>query len=107
MYLIEDSAQSLGSYKDNKHLGTWGDIGIFSFSPPKIISTGNGGVVITNNDELELKIRKKGELKNRTLYYYSCDISDNGFFADTLSYNYLSNMIPKGCNAMVKSASYL
>jgi hypothetical protein len=56
---------------------------------------------------VELKIRKKGELKNRTLYYYSCDISDNGFLADSLSYNYLLNTVPKGCNAMVKSASYL
>lgn len=58
LYLIEDSAQSLGSFKNGKHLGTFGDIGNLSFSPPKIISTGQGGALITNNDELAIKIRK-------------------------------------------------
>ncbi len=56
--LIEDSAQSLGSYHNNKHLGTFGDIGSFSFSAPKIISTGQGGALITNNEELSKKIWK-------------------------------------------------
>lgn len=58
LYLLEDSAQSLGSFKNGKHLGTFGDIGSFSFSPPKIISTGQGGALITNNDDLAFKIRK-------------------------------------------------
>ena len=56
--LIEDSAQSLGSFYQNKHLGTYGDIGSFSFSSPKIISTGQGGALITNNDHLASKIKK-------------------------------------------------
>ena len=56
--LIEDSAQSLGSYHNSKHLGTFGDIGSFSFSAPKIISTGQGGALITNNEELSKKIWK-------------------------------------------------
>ena len=58
LYLVEDSAQSLGSFKNKKHLGTYGDIGSFSFSPPKIISTGQGGALITNSDELAIKLRK-------------------------------------------------
>tara|TARA_B100000902_G_C27315801_1_gene921219 strand:- start:2017 stop:4302 length:2286 start_codon:yes stop_codon:yes gene_type:complete len=58
IYLLEDSAQSLGSFHNNKHLGTFGDIGSFSFSVPKIISTGQGGALITNNEELSNKIRK-------------------------------------------------
>ena len=59
LILIEDSAQSLGSfYPDGRHMGTVGHVGSFSFSAPKIISTGQGGAVITNNDEIALKLRK-------------------------------------------------
>jgi len=58
VFLIEDSAQSLGSFYKGKHLGTYGDIGIFSFSSPKIISTGQGGAIITNNKDISDKIIK-------------------------------------------------
>ncbi|MCC2624735.1 MAG: aminotransferase [Burkholderiales bacterium] len=58
IWLIEDAAQSLGSMCDGKHLGTFGDIGSFSFSMPKIITTGQGGALITNNPELAEKIAK-------------------------------------------------
>lgn len=57
--LIEDSAQSLGSFDvTGGHVGTFGDIGSFSFSAPKIISTGQGGCLITNNDDLAFKLRR-------------------------------------------------
>jgi len=56
--LIEDSAQSLGSYHKGRHLGTFGDIGSFSFSAPKVISTGQGGALITDDDTLAAKLRK-------------------------------------------------
>ena len=57
--LIEDSAQSLGSfYPDGRHIGTVGLVGSFSFSAPKIISTGQGGAIITNDDEIAQKIRR-------------------------------------------------
>ena len=52
VYVLEDAAQSLGCRLDGKHYGTYGDIGCFSLSTPKIISTGQGGFVITNNDDL-------------------------------------------------------
>ena len=55
--LIEDAAQSLGCFIDNQHYGTFGDIGCFSLSTPKIISTGQGGFVVCNDDELANKIR--------------------------------------------------
>lgn len=59
LHLIEDSAQSLGSfYPNGKHIGTEGEIGSFSFSAPKVISTGQGGALITNDDDLATKIRK-------------------------------------------------
>ena len=57
--LIEDAAQSLGSfYPDGRHIGTAGLIGSFSFSMPKIISTGQGGALVTNDDEIAYKLRK-------------------------------------------------
>jgi perosamine synthetase len=57
--IIEDAAQSLGSYYDkDTHIGLKGDIGSFSFSMPKIITTGQGGALITNNDDLANKLRK-------------------------------------------------
>jgi perosamine synthetase len=57
LYLIEDAAQSLGCFTENRHYGTFGDIGCFSLSTPKIISTGQGGFLVTDNEELAKKIR--------------------------------------------------
>jgi perosamine synthetase len=57
--LVEDAAQSLGSfYPDGRHIGRAGLIGSFSFSAPKIISTGQGGALITDNDQIASKLRK-------------------------------------------------
>lgn len=57
--LIEDAAQALGSfYPNGHHIGSVGSIGSFSFSTPKVISTGQGGALITNDDNLASKVRK-------------------------------------------------
>jgi perosamine synthetase len=59
LQLIEDSAQSLGSfYPDGRHIGRAGVVGSFSFSAPKIISTGQGGALITDSDEIAWKLRR-------------------------------------------------
>ncbi len=58
LYLIEDAAQALGSFWEGKHLGTFGDIGSFSFSVPKIITTGQGGALVTNNKKIYQKIKR-------------------------------------------------
>ena len=58
IYLIEDAAQSLGSFCNGTHLGRFGAIGSFSFSAPKIITTGQGGALITDDDELADRIKK-------------------------------------------------
>lgn len=58
LYLVEDAAQSMGCCPDDKALGTYGDIGCFSLSTPKIISSGQGGYLVTNNDKLALKINQ-------------------------------------------------
>ena len=47
--LIEDASEALGSKYNKKHLGTYGDIGILSFNGNKIITTGAGGALMTNN----------------------------------------------------------
>ncbi len=54
--LIEDTAQSLGSRYQGKHLGTFGVIGSFSFSAPKVITTGQGGALITDDEQLFTRI---------------------------------------------------
>jgi len=54
--VIEDAAQSLGSFHYNKHVGTYGEIGSFSFSMPKIISAGNGGCLVTNDKKIYDKV---------------------------------------------------
>jgi perosamine synthetase len=57
--LIEDAAQSLGSYyPDGRHMGRVGRIGSFSFSAPKIISTGQGGALVTDDDDLAARLRR-------------------------------------------------
>lgn len=56
IWIIEDAAQSLGSFHNNKHVGRYGDIGSFSFSVPKIITTGQGGALITDREDLYEKI---------------------------------------------------
>ena len=49
--LIEDAAESLGSYVGNKHTGLFGKCGILSFNGNKTITTGGGGMIITDDDE--------------------------------------------------------
>ena len=50
--LIEDAAGAVGSYYKKKHLGTFGDAGIISFNGNKTITTGAGGIVLTNNKSI-------------------------------------------------------
>ena len=50
--LIEDAAESLGSFFNGRHLGTFGRVGIFSFNGNKIITTGGGGMLITDDTDL-------------------------------------------------------
>ncbi len=56
--LIEDAAQAFGSFYNSKHLGVFGEIGSFSFSVPKIITTGQGGALVTDSEELYKKLRR-------------------------------------------------
>jgi len=55
--LIEDSAESLGSYYKKKHTGTFGSLGVFSFNGNKIITAGGGGVIVTDSQVLAKRIK--------------------------------------------------
>lgn len=55
--LIEDAAESLGTYYKGQHTGTFGDYGIFSFNGNKIITTSGGGMLISNNEKRIAKAR--------------------------------------------------
>lgn len=50
--IIEDSCEAIGSEYKNKYVGTFGEAGTFAFYPNKQITTGEGGVIITNDDEI-------------------------------------------------------
>jgi len=55
--VVEDSACAVGSLYHGKHVGRFGQTGCFSFHPRKAISTGEGGMVVTDNEELAEKIK--------------------------------------------------
>ncbi len=50
--VVEDSAESIGSYYRGYHTGTFGKLGILSFNGNKTITTGGGGMILTNDEEL-------------------------------------------------------
>lgn len=91
LLLIEDVAESLGATVDGKPVGTFGAAGILSFCQNKIITTGEGGAVVTNSlpvyERLKL-IRSHGRVENDN-YFYSNERMDYV----TLGYNFrMSNI---------------
>lgn len=57
IFLIEDAAESLGSFYKNKHTGTFGQVGVISFNGNKIVTAGGGGCIITNDKILAKKAK--------------------------------------------------
>jgi len=79
LHVIEDAAHALGSTLNDKHAGTFGDIGIFSFHAIKPITTGEGGAIVTNNEELYEKMklfRSHGIIKKKL---YDSDMIQMGY----------------------------
>ena len=55
--IIEDSTEALGSFMNDKHAGTFGVTGVLSFNGNKIISTGGGGMILTNDKEIATRAK--------------------------------------------------
>ncbi len=55
--LVEDAAESLGTYYNNQHTGTFGELSAFSFNGNKVITSGGGGIIVTNNELLAKKAK--------------------------------------------------
>ncbi|MBU1031637.1 DegT/DnrJ/EryC1/StrS family aminotransferase [Patescibacteria group bacterium] len=58
LFVIEDAAEAFMSKYKGRYLGTYGDTGCFSFSPPKIITTGQGGIIVTNNTKIYQSLKE-------------------------------------------------
>ena len=58
LWVVEDAACGFGSRYHGQHVGTFGDTGCFSFHPRKAITTGEGGMITTNDDALADKLRR-------------------------------------------------
>lgn len=78
--LIEDTAESLGSYVGERHTGTFGKLATFSFNGNKIITTGGGGVIVTNDAELAARAKHLTTTAKRPHPYE--------FFHDEIGFNY-------------------
>ncbi len=79
LFLIEDCAEAFGTLYRTRHVGTFGDIATFSFFGNKTITTGEGGMVVTNNSELFAKayhLKTQGVSPTREYWH------------DTIAYNY-------------------
>lgn len=79
LFLIEDCAEAFGTLYHGRHVGTFGDIATFSFFGNKTITTGEGGMVVTNNSELFTKayhLKTQGVSPTREYWH------------DTIGYNY-------------------
>lgn len=78
--VVEDAAESLGSFYKNKHTGTFGKLGILSFNGNKIVTTGGGGMILTNDVEMGNKIK---HLTTQAKVPHPWE-----FFHDEIGYNY-------------------
>ena len=58
LWVVEDAACGFGSKYKGSHVGSFGDVGVFSFHPRKAITTGEGGMVTSSNEELITKIKQ-------------------------------------------------
>jgi dTDP-4-amino-4,6-dideoxygalactose transaminase len=67
--LIEDACLALGAAVDGRPAGSWGDVGVFSFGCLKPIQTGEGGMIVTNDESLARELRSLRHWGDRTIEY--------------------------------------
>lgn len=79
--IIEDASESLGTfYNDNKnkHTGTVGDVGVISFNANKIITTGGGGMLLTNSKKIALKAKHLStQAKKDSVFFIHDEVGNN------------------------------
>jgi len=80
LQLVEDAAESLGSYYKGRHTGTIGKVGVISFNGNKIITTGGGGAILTNDEHLA---RRAKHLTTTAKIPHTWN-----YFHDEIGYNY-------------------
>jgi perosamine synthetase len=80
IFLIEDAAESVGSFYKDKHTGNFGQVGVMSFNGNKIITAGGGGCIVTNDKALA---RKAKHLTTTAKVPHKWD-----FYHDMVGYNY-------------------
>jgi len=57
LLVIEDACEALGAEYDSRRVGTWGDVGVFAFYPNKQMTTGEGGIIVTDDEKIALLCR--------------------------------------------------
>jgi perosamine synthetase len=76
--IIEDCAEALGSSINGQHVGTFGDIGTFSFFGNKTVTTGEGGMVIAGDEKLAARLKLvKGQGQSLTRRYWHVELGFN------------------------------
>lgn len=86
VYLIEDAAESLGATFEDKHTGTFGDLGIYSFNGNKIITTSGGGMLVSSNKEwIERAGYYSTQAKEPMLHYEHLDVGYNYRMSNVLA----------------------
>lgn len=88
LYVIEDACHGPLSVYNNRKLGTIGDVGCFSFFSNKNISTGEGGMIVTNNEELYHKIKLMRSHGMTTMSYQRASGHATSYDIVNLGYNY-------------------
>ena len=78
LIIVEDATEALGSYYKNKHSGSFGLMGCFSYNGNKIITTGGGGMIVTDNEQLAKKAKHlTTQAKADSFEYYHDEIGYN------------------------------
>jgi len=86
IYLIEDSAESLGATFEDKACGTFGDMGVFSFNGNKILSTSGGGILVSDNKKWIDKARfLSTQAKENKPYYEHKEVGYNYRMSNVLA----------------------
>ncbi|MTI84031.1 MAG: LegC family aminotransferase [Firmicutes bacterium] len=99
--LIEDAAESLGSFYKGRHTGNWGRLSALSFNGNKVITTGGGGAILTNDEELG-KVAKHLTTTAKVPHKWA-------FYHDQIGFNYRMPNINAalGCAQLERLPSFL